>query len=433
MQRDYVDLDALGEGDLDDDDDEDDEEAQGGVGAPTPWEPGEMFWALKDASFTVPAGSALGVVGGPDAGKSTLLNILGRRAFPTEGRAVLRGSVSPLPKHVMWALGMTHRPPDMFNLIHAGRLLGVHPGVVKRHRAEIEALAAPLLDKYDNPAPGALWRLALATSVVLPTDLILLDGLDRMEAGFRQQMLERARERVAGGDSLVFATRDPSLVQGLCDEVIAIEQGCIVDGDGLAAGGGQPTAGARNGGPVHWPASAPASNASPAGPGGPPGQELRVPDVVPAFNESAALLAVALRTARGGAKRLHASDEISVEIRFETALRGVEASCGIDFIPRDGNSTGIRFEFPEPVRFARPRTYVVTARPPVGALGGGAYEVRADAIVANPSDDHATVIARDVCRVRVAGDGPATGPDESPAPRWDGRLAWRGEAEWTIE
>ncbi len=53
-------------------------------------------WALKDASFEIRAGEAVGIVGCNGAGKSTLLRILSRVTSPTEGTAEVRGRLRSL-------------------------------------------------------------------------------------------------------------------------------------------------------------------------------------------------------------------------------------------------------------------------------------------------------------------------------------------------
>ena len=87
--------------DLIDDDDDDLEEEEDYYDEPLPppsrARPDEDFWALKDVSFTVPPGGALGILGPPACGKTTLLSILGGHAYPTEGRVLVRDPVSPLP------------------------------------------------------------------------------------------------------------------------------------------------------------------------------------------------------------------------------------------------------------------------------------------------------------------------------------------------
>src|SRR6188472_4442567 len=53
----------------------------------------EILWALKDVSFDVKVGEAVGIIGRNGAGKTTLLKVLSRITEPTEGRAVLAGRV----------------------------------------------------------------------------------------------------------------------------------------------------------------------------------------------------------------------------------------------------------------------------------------------------------------------------------------------------
>jgi ABC-type polysaccharide/polyol phosphate transport system ATPase subunit len=419
--------------DEEDEEDDDDEGPAERVGGPTPDSPGEMFWALRDISFQVPRGAALGVLGGPDAGKTTLLQILGGRAFPTEGRVLVREPVSPLPDALARALSATGKGTHKFSLRMAANLMGVGGHLTKRHKDEIEEFAQPVLGDDGEPLPGAMVRLAVATALVLPTNAILLDELKGVDEAFMQRVVERLRQRLRRGTSLVLASRQPELVQELCDEAIRLESGSVTShGDVSAVIGSAPDAAAggqkgtsRIAGGVRRQTPAPTRQLS-------QGRELDIPAVVPPFNQWAALLSAELRTSSRRAKRVDTTtDEVTVEIRFETAVPDLEAHCGVVFTPRDGDGTGIRLEFSEPLRFADPGTYVLVARPDPRTLRIGAYDVRADAVISDPEEGRATVIARQIGRVRIHGDE-SPDPAESPITHWDGRELWLVEAEWSI-
>ncbi|MDX6515579.1 MAG: lipopolysaccharide transport system ATP-binding protein, partial [Gaiellaceae bacterium] len=54
------------------------------------------IWALKDVSFDVAPGQALGIIGHNGAGKTTLLKILSRITDPTKGEAIIHGRAGSL-------------------------------------------------------------------------------------------------------------------------------------------------------------------------------------------------------------------------------------------------------------------------------------------------------------------------------------------------
>src|SRR3989442_13329790 len=54
----------------------------------------DTLWALRDASFGIKAGEAVGIIGRNRAGKSTLLKVLSKIAYPASGRGKARGRVA---------------------------------------------------------------------------------------------------------------------------------------------------------------------------------------------------------------------------------------------------------------------------------------------------------------------------------------------------
>jgi ABC-type polysaccharide/polyol phosphate transport system ATPase subunit len=409
--------------DLDDDDDDegeddDEETTRARPGGPTPWRPGEMFWAIRDVSFRVPAGKALGVLGGPGAGKTTLLNILGGQSFPTEGRVLVRDPVSPPPGQLRKALNFSAQGTFDFDLVIGSRLAGLDGRSMKQYREEIEELAQPIETPDGEMARGASDRLAVASNVVLPSSVILIEELPGMDDEFTARVIERARERLRGGTSLVFASRRPELVQELCDEVIVLSGGRISD------------SGATKGALRRY--------EEPSGPrpasGEEPGQRpVEVPEVVAGFNERAALLSATCHPGTGiPAKQLEVTDELWVEIRLETAVPDVEAQCGVSFVARGGRA-GVRIELPHALRFPEPGVYTLVAQVAPGAVPAARYQVRADAVVSGPEEQAGTVIARDAGRFRITGDA-LDGDDAAPlVEHWDGQTLRRVEAAWTVE
>ncbi len=123
--------------DLDDEEQDDDQDGfEQGPGATGP------FWALKDVSFRVPPGAALGVLGGPGSGRARFC------AFSPAGCRRPRGGADPRPR-----LATARRAHEGTGL-HVQGYPQVQPGspvpdvgipghLVKRHRAEIIGLARP--------------------------------------------------------------------------------------------------------------------------------------------------------------------------------------------------------------------------------------------------------------------------------------------------
>jgi len=430
------------EGDLydvdDDDDDDDDSDDSGGddeFSAGDPAKPGEMFWALRDISFRVRPGEAFGILGDPGAGKSTLLGILGGRVHATEGRALVRDPISPLPKAVVSAVSASGKG-TRFELVRASRLLGMDTGPIEEHLAEIEELAAPLYTEDGEREPGSLLRISIATAVIVPSNVVLVEEPPGLDQGFMGEVADRLRERLRAGSAVLFASRQAGLVEELCDDALVLGEGVVVDsGDAksvaqryeAAGGGARPGGGSRSGGRRRESVTiAPGRYLS-------AGRELRVPPTVAPFNSSAAILSGTLRTGSGRMrKRVNAADdEVLIEIVLETSVPDVEAHCGVTFTPRDEQEHGIRLELPEPLRFVAAGTYRLEARTQPGVLHAGLYDVRADAVIADPAETEAAVIAREIGRLRITGEEPGAVPTGETVAHWDGLTHRRAEAEWS--
>jgi ABC-2 type transport system ATP-binding protein len=402
---DFDDGDDDDEDDLDDDDYAEELERLTSRLPPRRARPGETFWALRDISLTVARGQAIGVVGERGAGKSTLLRILAGRAFPTEGRVLIRGRVGPLAAELPAAI--TAAGKGEINLPQACRLLGVEAQVTRAHEAEIHELAQPLITAEGDMVPGAIARLALATAVILPADAILLEEPRGMDTGFMERVGARLRRRLAEGCALVLASRGGGLAAALCDETIFLREGEV----------------AESGAPAPGPAPEEVN-----------GQET-APRRAPTFNGMAALVSVDVVTGNGARiKRMDSAEELFVHVHVETAVPEVDLGCGVSFMPRDGRPS-VRIELPQRVRLDRPGAHRLTARIPPGTLPGSPYLTRADAVVSGPGASDTSPIARAGPRFRINGPGleRAGGHPSRLTKKRDGAPSQWVDVDWSLE
>src|SRR5882757_3048629 len=96
------------------------------------------FWAVKDVSFELEQGVALGVMGVNGSGKSTLLRILNGVYAPDAGKVSLRGRVGSL---IAAGAGFAPMLSGRENIHINGLLLGLSPSEIRRRFDEIVSFA----------------------------------------------------------------------------------------------------------------------------------------------------------------------------------------------------------------------------------------------------------------------------------------------------
>src|ERR1700736_2395821 len=187
----------------------------------------ETFWALKNVSFDVKAGQALGIIGSNGAGKSTLLKILNRITEPTRGAVDIYGRVGAL---LEVGTGFHPELTGRENIFLNGAILGMSRAEIRRKFDEIVAFAE--VEKFlDTPvkrySSGMYVRLAFAVAAHLDPEILLIDEVLAVgDAQFQKKSVAKMEEVAAkDGRTVIFVSHSMATISRLCPRVIWLRGG----------------------------------------------------------------------------------------------------------------------------------------------------------------------------------------------------------------
>ena len=187
------------------------------------------FDAVKNASFEVPKGQMLGLIGRNGSGKSTLLKIVAGVYRPTAGTVQVKGSLAPL---IELGAGFHHELTGRENILLNGLLMGYSKRDMMERQQDIidfadvgEFIDAPV-KQYSS---GMYMRLAFSVATEIDPDILLLDEILGVgDAPFQQKCFERIRNFRKAGKTILFVSHSMAEVSEHCDRVIFIERGSIM-------------------------------------------------------------------------------------------------------------------------------------------------------------------------------------------------------------
>jgi ABC-2 type transport system ATP-binding protein len=196
--------------------------------------------AVDDISFTLAPGKILGLLGGNGAGKTTTISILLGLLTPTSGRIEVLGHDMARDRFPALArmnfsspyIALPARLTVRENLEVYGHLYNV-PKLNKRIAvlAEQFNLTGLLNRAAGDLSAGQKTRVALAKSLINEPALLLLDeptaSLDPDTGDYVRSMLEAYRRDT--GAAILLASHNMAEVERLCDEVLMMKTGRIVD------------------------------------------------------------------------------------------------------------------------------------------------------------------------------------------------------------
>jgi len=185
-----------------------------------------LKWVLRDVSFQVSPGEAVGLIGINGAGKSTLLKLITGTTQPTHGNVTMHGSVAALLE-----LGMGFHPDftGRQNAYMAGQLLGMSVSQITELMPQIEAFA-DIGDYMDQPvrvySSGMQMRVAFSVATARRPDILIVDeALSVGDAYFQHKSFDRIRQFRKEGTTLLLVSHDKQAIQSVCDRAILLDGG----------------------------------------------------------------------------------------------------------------------------------------------------------------------------------------------------------------
>ncbi|TDT66066.1 ABC transporter ATP-binding protein [Frigoribacterium sp. PhB116] len=189
----------------------------------------EDFWALKDVSLDIPAGTTIGLLGPNGSGKSTLLKVIGGILEPTTGEVSRRGRLAALIE-----LGAGFHPDltGRENVFLNAAILGISQEEAEARFDDI-LLFSGIGDFIDTQvkfySSGMYVRLAFAVAIHTDPDVLLVDEVLAVgDEQFQKKCLDKIREFQQQGRTIVLVSHSLGQVQELCDSAVVLHHGEVM-------------------------------------------------------------------------------------------------------------------------------------------------------------------------------------------------------------
>ncbi|MEL4506168.1 ATP-binding cassette domain-containing protein [Luteococcus sp. H138] len=216
--------------------------------------------AVRDVSLAVYPGDRLGIVGESGSGKSTLIRMMAALDRPTSGQIRFRGTdIGPLPERQLGDLRSSVQmvfqdPRSSLNprmkvgeIITEGLrspLLRQRDDVPVNHDARLRevmdqvGLPVDKADSYPHEfSGGQRQRIAIARALAPKPDVLIADEpVSALDVSVRAHVLNLLRDLVAEyALTMVFVSHDLTVVRHVCDQVVVMRHGAVVEAGGIAS------------------------------------------------------------------------------------------------------------------------------------------------------------------------------------------------------
>ncbi|WP_018604640.1 ABC transporter ATP-binding protein [Uliginosibacterium gangwonense] len=186
------------------------------------------FWALRDVSFEIKKGEAVGIIGRNGSGKSTLLQMICGTLNPTCGGIETTGRIAAL---LELGSGFSPEFTGRENVYMNAAVLGFSNAEIEARFDDIAAFA-DIGEFINQPvktySSGMLVRLAFAVQVCIDPDILIVDeALAVGDALFQKRCFERMERLTSNGTTLLFVSHDQESVRTLTNRAVLLRTGLV--------------------------------------------------------------------------------------------------------------------------------------------------------------------------------------------------------------
>lgn len=190
----------------------------------------QIVTALKDVSFELKKGDAVGLVGHNGAGKSTMLRTMAGIYTPVAGEIIRQGSVATV---LEMGAGMDPELTGYENIIRIAVLMGMSIAQIQKKTQEIEQftqLGSFLSLPVRTYSAGMATRLMFAVATSTQPDILLVDEVfGTGDAEFQVKAKERMEALISSVGIFVFASHDTDLIRSYCNRFFRLEHGSVME------------------------------------------------------------------------------------------------------------------------------------------------------------------------------------------------------------
>jgi ABC-2 type transport system ATP-binding protein len=188
----------------------------------------DSFYAVRDVTFDVQAGEAIGLMGNNGSGKSTLLKMVSGVMRPDEGRVGVAGKVAGL---IEVGAGFHPELTGRENIFLNAAIIGMsEPEINRKFDTIVEfAQVGKFIDtEVRHYSSGMYMRLGFSVAVHADCDVFLVDeGLAVGDAPFKRKCMRKIREVQQQGTTFFFVSHNTKQVQNLCNRALVLKEGSL--------------------------------------------------------------------------------------------------------------------------------------------------------------------------------------------------------------